>query len=355
MQDQKKFTGNLYIFHAFDVGYDIDLKGLQQKNIVEQRPLVLSRFFKNYHVPIAIDLPRPNTSKKCIGARIHAFGVISLVYKIPFNESLATLREKINDIDKYYQEQSVDDAGLVFGTIKQFISKPKFFHIRSSYPLIQVNPEPNIDPKSLKEEYGGTIASTIRFETHALAEYQKDEILESNIGYYKGDLVLIDTEAAFAYDKEYEDILDLFEFANIESLELQYFDQLLDKKLNEVYERKIKHSPIYSYIPFIGPKGHGEIMELENLRVDVSVISERLESSIKFVGEAYYAEVYDLLAEKFDFAKWKMSINSKLEIIKEIRTLYQEQININKDDLLSILIIILIFIELVVAILSYLK
>ena len=42
-----------------------------------------------------------------------------------------------------------------------------------------------------------------------LSEYQKNEILETAIGYYRGDLIIIDTEAAFVYDDEYEDTLDL--------------------------------------------------------------------------------------------------------------------------------------------------
>ena len=95
------------------------------------------------------------------------------------------------------------------------------------------------------------LLSILRFETESLSEYQKNEILESAIGYYRGDLIIIDTEAAFIYDDEYEEILDLFEFANMQQLELQYFDRVLDQQLNVVYEREIKKLPFFHICPLL--------------------------------------------------------------------------------------------------------
>ena len=87
--------------------------------------------------------------------------------------------------------------------------------------------KPTIDIVKLKEEFmGALLHRLLRFETESLSEYQKNEILESAIGYYRGDLIIIDTEAAFIYDDEYEEVLDLFEFANMQQLELQYFDRV---------------------------------------------------------------------------------------------------------------------------------
>ena len=48
---------------------------------------------------------------------------------------------------------------------------------------------------------------------------------------------------------------------------------------------------------------------------------------------------------------WRASINKKLNIISEIRSVYQHKIDAIREDLLSVLVIILIFIELVVGIL----
>lgn len=350
------FSGNVYIFNAYDVGDDINLEQVKDSQALLKRPLLLSKYFKNYHTPLAVELPHPHTSSKLMSAKLHNFGVISLSYKIPFESTLESLRGEINTIEDEYLEQSVVDAGSLFKKIKNYIKQPKFFHLRKSYVVIQVDPEPDIiDVVNLKDEYGSLIASILRFETETLSEYQKNEILASAVGYYRGDLMIIDTEAAFMYDDEYQELLDLFEFANMQHLELQYFDRVLDQQLNAVYEREIRKLPFKSYLPFIGAALNDPIEDLNKLKVDISVITERLENSIKLSGEAYYSELYTLLNEKFEITQWRESIARKLDIIKDIRTVYENKIDAVREDSLSVLIIILIFIEMIVGILHYLK
>jgi hypothetical protein len=102
-------------------------------------------------------------------------------------------------------------------------------------------------------------------------------------------------------------------------------------------------------MPFIGIM-YDPISELSKLKVDISVITERLGSSIKTVGDVYYSEIYDLLVTKLELDALRKAIDKKLSIIREVRTIYQEQVNAIREDLLSVLIIILIFTELVVGI-----
>ncbi len=349
------FSGNIYFFHAFDVGEDINFEKIEKSQALLRKPLVLPKYFKRYHIPLSVELPSGQESSNCISAKLHGFGVISLTYKIPFQETLEDLRKNINDLDQKYQEQSINDAAAIYKNIKPFIVNPKFFHLRTYYPVTQVNPElTRIDMTKLKDQYGGIIASLLRFETESLSEYQKDEILESAMGYYRGDLVVIDSEAAFVADEEFEDILDLFEFANIQQLELQYFDKVLDQQLNIFYEQKARSLPLKAYLPFLAAENKSGV-DLGKLKVDISVITERIENSIKLTGEAYYSEIYSMLVRKLDINNWKDSLTNKLNIIEDVQKVYQNEIDTIREDLLSVLIIILIFIELIVGILTYFK
>ena len=351
-----EFSGHIYIFHSFDIGDDINLERVKAEQMLTRRPLTYSKYFKNYHIPLSVELPHPHATSHCENAKLHNFGVITLRYKIPFTATLEELRTEIHSIEDEYHDQSVSDASSIFKRIKTAVKQPRFFHLRKSYVLIQVNPESqNIDAINLKDEYGSLIASILRFETESLSEYQKNEILESAIGYYRGDLLIIDTDAAFIYDDEYEELLDLFEFANIQQLELQYFDRVLDQKLNAVYEREVKYLPVKAYLPFWGTVMNDPVGELGKLKVDISVITERLESSIKLVGEPYYSEIYSLLIEKLDIKNWKDSIHNKLAIIHDIGSVYQNKVDVIRQDLFSVLIIILIFMEFIVGILHYFK
>lgn len=354
--DSKVFSGNIFIFHAFDIGEDINLEKVRHANAIPIKQQSRPKHFKNYHAPLAVELNISHPSSKTISSKIHNFGVISLAYQIPFHDTLEQLRKKINSIDAQYQEYSVSDANIIYKKIKHAIKQPRFFHLRTSYVVIQVDQaSTNMNVVELKDRWGSVIASLLRFETESLSEYQKNEILDSAMGYYRGDLFIVDTEAAFVYDDDYQEPLDIFEFANIQQLELQYFDRVLDQQLNVVYQREARSVSIKSYLPFFGSLTHDRVNILNMLKVDISVIIERLESSIKVAGEAYLTELYSLLTDKLDLNRWKNAIENKLEIIKDINTLYQNKNDAIREDLLSTLIIVLIFIELVIGILSYLK
>jgi hypothetical protein len=352
--DTDIFAGNIYIFHAFDIGDEINLEKVKESSVVMPRPLTLPKYFKNYHIPLAVELPHPHSSSMCVSTKMYNFGAVSLTYQIPFEDTLKNLREKLSSIDNKFQEHSIIDVGSLFKKVKPYITKPQFFHTKSSYVVIQLDKvHPKIDISKFKEQYGGVIASTLRFETQTLSENQKNEILESTMGYFKGDLMVIDTEAAFIYESEYEDILDLFEFANIQHLELRYFDRLLDQQMNIMYEERSFKVPLKAYLPMIGTLSTNPIDDMGKLRVDISVITERLESSIKLVGEPYLSELYAMLVDKLDLKNWKDGIDKKLSIIQDIRSVLQHKVDGIRGDILTLLIIVLIFTELVVALMHH--
>lgn len=351
--DSSDFKGNILIFHAFDVGDEIDLQLVQKDSGLTPQTVQLPRYFKNYHTPLVIDLPLTTKSNFCVCAKIYSFGVISLYYKIPFNKKLEDLRNEIESLDLEYEEKSVQDAHAIFKKIKRFIKQPRFYHLRTSYDVIQVS-NLDISPEDLRKKYGSIICSLLRFETETLSEYQKNEILDSATGYYRGDLLVIDLNAAFIADDEYEELIDMFDFVNIQSLELQYFDRALDTQLNAIYEQKIGKLPWTTYLPF-SSSYNSPIEQLSRLKVDISVITERLENSIKLTSDAYYMEIYDLLVEKVDLSRWRDSIGIKLNILKDLLSIYNDKIEAIREEILSVLIIILIFIELVIGILNYMS
>jgi len=350
---ERQFTGNIYIFHSFDVGDDIDFETVKREQLLSRVPHIEPRYFKEYHTPLEVDPPHPHTTSHVDSAKLHNFGAITIRYKVPFTSSLEKLRTDLPEITNDYKEQSVDDGISIFKAIKQAVRQPHFYHMSKSYVLIQIDPQSDMTVLDLKQQYGDFLASMVRFETENLSEYKKDEIFASAFGYYRGDLFVIDTEAACIYDDDYTEILDLFEFVNMQHLELQYFDRVLNQRLNRVYDNKVQRLSFKSYIPMWGTLSTDPIGDLSKLKVDISVITERLENSIKLAGEPYYTELYNALIMKLDVENWKESIQKKLSIIQDISAVYQNRISRVREDLFNVLIIILIFFEFVVAILHY--
>ena len=348
---EQLFTGNIYLVYAFDIGDAIDLEQVKASKQLQTIARIWPKYFRHYHIPLTVDLPPAKNGIKCIRANIHHFGALSLIYKVPFKDTLTALRNKLNKLDEQYENQSAHDANSLYKLIKQFTAQHKSFHHRTSYLIIHIDPQPEIlDSALLSQTYGPIIASSLRFETTTISDFQIEDILQSTTGYYRQDLVIIDTEAAFVYDDECYELLDFFEFALIQQLELQYFDKLLDTKLDEVYEHALQPRSFYNYLPFVGMV-YDPLGELSKLKVDISVITERLDNSIKLAGEAYYSEIYRLLVKKLELENWKTSVDKKLTIVRDVRSIYQNKINVIREDMLSVLIIVLIFIEVIIGLL----
>ena len=351
--DHPTFTGNIYIFTAFDVGFDIDLKALKQNKDIKTEQVQVPKFFKHYHLPLEMERDPSPESSTYISSKIHPFGVVSLTYQVPISQTLTDLRTTLIKLDEKYQKQSVIDASVIYAKILPFIDKPNFFHLKSTYAILQIDTNINITGGQMQELYGQEIASMLRFETESLSDFQKEAIINASIGYFRKDLIIVDTQAAFIYDPQYKDLLDFFELGNIQQLELHYFDKLLDEQLSTLYERKTQTLPLLSYMPFIGSSYFDPIGDLNKLKVDISVITERLESSIKLGGEAYFSEIYNLIIKQLDLRSWQKSIDKKLNIIKDIRYVYQKKVDANREDLISILIVALIMIEVGLAIIRH--
>lgn len=356
-QAKDQFSGNILLFYAFDVGDDIDLGHIQQKNLIDICSVPLSTYFKNYHLPLSFRMPdevsadgQRTVESRCISSKIYHFGVFSFCYRIPFQDSFEELKPKLIDIKKTFDEKSLADAQWTYRSIKPAISQPHFFNLKNSYFAVQVYPtKDKVTPEEFKNRYGSKIASLLKLELYTLSDYQTDEILASTIGYYGQDLIIIDSEASFVYDDEYFEPLEFFESANIQKLELQYFDRLLDQRLNDFYGQKSYNVPWTAYIPLRGEGIDLPISRLAKLRVDISVITERLESSIKMAGEAYYVNLYALLIRKMALQEWRDSINRKLAIFRDLYAVYQDRLDTIREEVLTVVIIVLIAVEVILA------
>lgn len=360
MSHVQKVSGNILLFYAYDMGDDICLDTIRSKDLVPTYRAPQSIYFKDYHTPIAFRLVEKNNGddaqerQDAVQNKIHHFGAVSFCYKIPFDDSLDSLKQKVISIKESYDAKSDLDAKEVFKKINPAIKKPHFYNIKNDYYAIHVNPIPGeISGDDFKDKYGSKIASLLRLETEVLSDYQQDDVLSSITGYYGQDLVIIDSEASFVYDDEYYQPLEFFESANIQQLELQYFDRVVDNKLNFFYQQEPHKIPLKAYLPLIGRRVELPATKLARLRVDISVITERLENSIKITGDAYFSNLYSMLVEKLSLRDWRDSINRKLSIIGDLYSVHQSHLDSIQEELLTVVIVVLIALELVLAIIGH--
>ncbi len=347
-------SGNLLFFYVLDIANDINLDLIKEKRILNTIDVPLSPFFKNYHIPLPFIMPHDrekrlegfNEEAHCIYRKLYSFGVLSLCYRVPFEASFEDLKTKMISDKKIFDKMSDREARSIFDTISSAITEPNFFNLKHNYCAIQVKPLLNkMTPDEFKETYGARIASLLKLETQRLSDYQMDEILSSTTGYYGQDLIIIDSDAAFIYDEEYFEPIEFIESANIEKLELQYFDRVLDLKLHKFYAQESYKLPLRAYIPLITEHLNLPIFHLAKLKVDISVVTERLENCINMTGDAYFSKLYSMLVQKLLLKEWRESINKKLNIIKDLYTVHQDRLDTLHDGILMLIIIIFMMLE----------
>ncbi len=346
-QKAELVSGNLLFFYVIDIGEDINLDLVKEKHFVNVIDVPLSPFFKNYHIPLPFIMPHDRDSDAhCIYRKLYSFGVLSLCYRVPFEASFDNLKVKMIENKRKFDKFVDSEAREIFDIITPAITEPTFFNLKHTYSAVQVKPLLNkMTPDEFKETYGARIASLLKFEMQGLSDYQMDEILASTTGYYGQDLIIIDSDAAFIYDEEYFEPIEFIESANIEKLELQYFDKVLDLKLHKFYVQESHRLPLRAYIPLITEHLNLPIFHLAKLRVDISVVTERLENCINLTGDAYFSKLYSMLVQKLLLKEWRESINKKLYIIKDLYTVHQDRLDTLHDGILMLIIIVFMMLE----------
>ncbi|MBX9830670.1 hypothetical protein K2X40_01835 [Candidatus Babeliales bacterium] len=347
-----KVSGNILLFYVYDIGDDVDLDTIRKKNFVKIADTPLSPFFKHYHVPLSFRFKDENEEQDlikqgghCLFRKVYNFGVISFCYRIPYEESLEDLKHKLGAVKKKFDLLSKQAALEAFQSIQSAVNKPHFANLEGSYVAVQITPLPAITAEQFRDENSPKIASLLRLEMQTLSERQRTEVLSATTSYYGQDMIIVDTNVALIYDDEFFEPLEFFESASIEKLELQYFDRVLDEKLNYFYAQSSYKIPLIAYIPFMSSQVDLPVSRLAKLRVDISVVTERLENSVTSSGDFYFSNFYAILVDRFFIKEWRDSINRKLDIIKDLYTVYQDRLDTIHEEFLSLVIIILIVME----------
>jgi hypothetical protein len=351
-------TGQIFAFYAFDAGYEIDLQRISQILKTElARKLIKKKTAPTYiqyqtpplTIPMGeysfrlVDMPM----KAEVTAKVFDFGAISIAYRMPFSCSLSELNR--------YSAALLYDVNLdveakrfleeLFLKIKPAVKKPSISEIVEDYFIFQVTEfEKDIGAKDLRKDYSMDIAKALRFESGGISENEVNESLKNPVSYYENDMVITDWNAAFVYDSDYVDTIDVLEFTNVELVELRFNDGLLDKRLIELYDKIYESRRYFTYL--FNPYDK-TIRTISELKVEVSVLFERIDNTIKLIGDIYLAKVYNLTSDRFHFDKWEKGIEKKLSAIESIYVILNNRLATIRAETLETVIIILIVVEII--------
>jgi hypothetical protein len=291
--------------------------------------------------------------------KYYDYGVVSLVFELPFSgdwetlvqlscrwtsdtnfETLATriVRHKLERaapaLVKPYASQ---EGGAEWLQEDYFI-----FHVKE-LKLGDIDGAPSAN--DLLASHGDQIAQVVRGEMSMLSDGERQEILQSRISYYPNDLAVIGWNAAFIYDTDAgaETAIQLLQYANSQLLEFRYYDELLTKELQNVYD-------------FLDAGGHGlwsrwrtarAAAKLHTVLLDVNELTERADNAIKFLSDMFSARLYKLCAAKVGVPDYKDLVKEKLQTAEDLYRFMVDQFNQSRAFVLELMVVVILIIELV--------
>lgn len=360
MKNNKIKKGKILVYRVYDIGEEINLevagrilqesnrsrfklkKNEQQSIIVSNEPLRVS--LGHYLYTQGNQSFNPE-----ITAKIWSFGTLSLVfdYGIHPGTTIGELNKLSNLIQHHDELESYarTKARELTTQIKDSMAKTTEWESYEDYILYFI--------ESFENEYADAneilkhedIASLILNEEEGLLSQQAQERIYSNkLQYYTNDLAIIDWNSAFIIEPTGTmDVPNVIEFAVNQLLEMRYYDDLLDEKLQALYSAttNMQQGSIFS-------NEYSKLaLEASQKYIEIAEIVETVENSLKVIGDVYHATVFRTASSKFRFSDWQSSIDNKLNNMAQLSGLLLDNVTTRRSHLLEIVIILLISVELI--------
>ena len=358
-------SGTLTVLYLFDVAEHFDLARLRDSIGTGSEARLTSKAtapaYLHYQTPplvadgetlglSAIDGFRPRL-------KFFDYGVVSLALTRPFS---GTWVELVQSSHRYIENAALEaqTEAAVRGILERCRSaitrlRPTF--LSEDYLVVSVHQlETATTADQLLAAQGPSLAQLLRGEPQPLSAQEQEEVLRNRLSYLATDLVVPTWNAAFVYDSEAgaSATLELFEFANSQLLEFRYHDALLDAELARIYPQLQRTS---WWNNLMGRGTARAANQLHSLFIDVNEITDRTENALKIVGDIYAARLLALVGPRLGIARWKASVEDKLETLDDIYRFAVEQVAISRGQFLELTVVLILILELILFMIGVMK
>lgn len=351
--------GSVFIYRIFDIAEEInipkaeaclkDIRGRESFKV----PKFIDRGIVMKSAPVAFGLGEVklelsgSTHKAQVLGKVRDYGVLSLIYQIPIEPGmewwdlvkLAADLEEGSEVDLIAQVQAKEVAKLISTSLKT----PTDWNIFEDYIIYFIEElEDGVSARDLSSQ-ADVCALLLAEDNIKIATSTRNSILENLYQYGEEDLAYVEWNSALVVEpKGGREVPDILEFALTHLLEMRYYDDLLDKRLGSLYDdierskgRMVrgKFSQIYQ--------------EASSRYIEFSEFTERVENSLKVVGDFYLATVYRAANRRFRLSDWQQNITRKMNLLAQVSSLLQGELNMRRSHWLEIIIILLIAVEVV--------
>jgi len=266
-------------------------------------------------------------SWNCV-VKYYSYGVISVALERPFETGWGGLVQLSSEwmgsgaVERRAGEIARSRAERVRGAL----INPNDDWTAEDYYAVHLREAPDetgapMTARRLLTEHAPEIAQIVRGESAPLSDEESREVLQTSISYYPTDLLVVTWGAALVYDtpEGAAPTLQLLEYANTQLLEFRYYDNVLTNVLEGAYRTLEHKGGLWSRW-----RAARKAERLNRIRLDVRALTERVDNSIKFLSDMFYARAYRLAAEKIGVTDYRLLVEEKLRTAGDY---YQSMVN----------------------------
>ena len=340
----------LRFYRIYDIGREIDLDWLERalaQNYFTARTSFVRVKQKSIMIedpPLMIQMHPIKVERDCrpfefsVVARVYDIGAISFCFIFENPDAHYSALEEIaflfagqEGLSEFYVQYLKTLGEIIKPHIKNFAIDPDFFEDYTVY--VTDRRDDSIDPVPLLIGEQTRISPQIR-----------EDILKNSLSYTTDDLAILSWDSALLCSPDSPtDIIDLIEFANVQVLELRYYDRELTREMEKMYD-DIEHADRLSQ--FRRSRQYHAIMAKQmETYAEISEVIEKVDNLIKVTEDVYYARVYATALKVLRSGLWSESVSRKIDVIRENYSMLSDEVRIQHSNFLEWVIIILIALE----------
>jgi hypothetical protein len=354
--------GALICIRVFDFGDEFRLSEAEQLLKAAGKPSTrrtttgLDLMAQPLTVPLGtrqVPLGTLGTLTLSVGIDLYAFGNASVVmeWALPAGTSLAGLIPVTTELmeSELLHAFSRKEVELLLPVIRAATVNPHSWDQLESYTVVYVERLGEGQTAEEIREWPDLSKLLIGEQQAAgISRRYAEETRECAFSLFADELTVVDWNCALVLEPSgARDMVHLLEYANVQLATLRYYDELIDRELDSIYDdfaKAEKHAlPVLA-----GPYGQLAHKVFRRL-VEVAEVTERVDNSIKVVGDFYLARVYHAAVRRMRIDIWAQGVDRKLELIRDVYDMLKSEVEIRRGLMLELTVILLIVFEVLLA------
>ena len=347
----------VHIFTAFDIGAEIKMAAIPEifrdrlSDLHRHEPWIKTPAREGHPIRVRLDDTSIRVGLHQFLCQVYAtffdIGSISIEFTTPNPLPLEGYPEFTSQIlaSGEIPRNAASIVERIFVSVKEAIVNPEISFITSTFVVHAIESlVPKVLANEIPEQVGTLVAQTLRTSTEAIGRTEMLRTLSPQITYSDNDSVFASSNVAIVFDETASVVADIFEFVNVQSLQLRIIDSRLDRSLNALYEDNGARSSMFRRV---GGLFEPQSDKLNTLHLDSNIIMERVDQSFKFSPDSYLVQVHELASQKMYLSSLIQGISRKLVVIRDIVTDLRDKATSTRMEILEWIIIVLIAVEMI--------